>query len=238
MSSEQAPRIVVVDDNPATLYATSRVLRGAGFAVTEGINGEQAFALALKGTDLLILDVNLPDVHGFEVCRRIRSDPRTAHVPVIHVSATFVKETDKAQGLDAGADGYLTHPVEPPVLVATVNAFLRTRLAEDELRLSESKFRAVFQNALSGISLLDKKFAFLDANQAICDLLGRSRGGGKGESTQGRVPRHPVSRAAHAVEFDPAMGAGPATRRRQTRASQGRTRNHRTQHKGSGTAYI
>jgi PAS domain S-box-containing protein len=175
MSSEQPARIVVVDDNPASLYATSRVLRGAGFEVSEGINGEQAIALALKGPDLVILDVNLPDIHGFEVCRMIRADPRTAHLPVIHVSATFVKGTDKAQGLDAGADGYLTHPVEPPVLIATVNAFLRARQAEDELRLSESKFKAVFHNALSGISLLDQNFSFLDANQAISDLLGRPR---------------------------------------------------------------
>jgi len=124
MADRTAPRVLVVDDNPATLYSTSHVLRAADFAVTEGINGEQALERALD-TDLLLLDVNLPDLHGFEVCRRLRGDPRTARLPVIHLSATFVKEIDKAQGLDAGGDGYLTHPVEPPVLVATVNAFPR-----------------------------------------------------------------------------------------------------------------
>ena len=73
---------------------------------------------------------------------------------VIHLSATFVNDGDKVQGLDSGADGYITHPVEPPVLIATVNAFLRARRAEDALRESEAKFKAVFDQALNGIALL------------------------------------------------------------------------------------
>ena len=80
----------------------------------------------------------------------------TARMPVIHLSATFVDDVDKVHGLDAGADGYLTHPVEPPVLVATVNAFLRARRAEDALRESEAKFKAVFEQALNGIALLSR----------------------------------------------------------------------------------
>jgi PAS domain S-box-containing protein len=130
---------------------------------------------ARKGIDILLLDVNLPDLHGFEVCRRLREAPETARLPVIHVSATFVKEIDKAQGLDAGSDGYLTHPVEPTVLIATVNAFLRARRAEDEMRKSEAKFRAVFDNAFSGIVLLGEDMVFLDVNPAVCRLLKRSR---------------------------------------------------------------
>jgi PAS domain S-box-containing protein len=175
MAAEQGARIVVVDDNPATLYSTSRILRAAGFNVTEAINGEQALEFAGKGADLILLDVNLPDIHGFEVCRRLRENPQTKRLPVVHLSATFVKETDKAQGLDAGGDGSLTHPVEPPVLIATVNAFLRTRRAEDEMRRSEAKFKAVFDNASSGILLLDQNLAYLEVNPAMCDLLARPR---------------------------------------------------------------
>jgi PAS domain S-box-containing protein len=175
MPDQNIARIAVVDDNPATLYSTSRVLRAAHFDVSEGTNGEQALKLAFEGVDILLLDVNLPDIHGFEVVRRLRQDPRTICLPVIHVSATFVNERDKVQGLDAGGDGYLTHPVEPPVLVATVNAFLRARRAEDETRKSEAKFRAVFDNAFSGILLLDQDLRSLEANPAICNLLQRSR---------------------------------------------------------------
>lgn len=123
--SNSSAKILVVDDNPATLYATSRVLKAAGFQVLEAETGEAAIAVAEKeAIDLVVLDVNLPDIDGFEVCRRLRRLERLSRTPVIHLSATFVKDTDKVQGLEGGADGYLTHPVEPPVLIATVNAFL------------------------------------------------------------------------------------------------------------------
>ena len=181
-------RIVVVDDNPATLYATSHVLRAAGFDVTEGTTGQQALDFAARDTDLLLLDVNLPDIHGFDVCRRLREDPRTTRLPIIHLSATFVKEINKAEGLDAGGDGYLTHPIEPPVLVATVNAFLRTRRAEDEMRASEAKFKAIFDNAPDGILLLDAHLTFLEVNPAMCGLLGRDREGSVGQPLSAFLP--------------------------------------------------
>jgi PAS domain S-box-containing protein len=158
------------------LYSTARVLRAADFDVTEASTGQEALTLALAGTDIVMLDVNLPDIHGFEVCRRLREDPRTVRLPIIHLSATFVTEADKARGLNAGSDGYLTHPVEAPVLIATVNAFLRARKAEDELRASEIKFKAVFDNALNGLLLLDRDMNLVEVNPALCRMLGRSRG--------------------------------------------------------------
>ena len=72
--------------------------------------------------DLVILDVKLPDISGFEVCRRIKSDPATSIIPVLHISTTFVHLEDKIQGLDSGADGYLTNVAEPMELIATVRA--------------------------------------------------------------------------------------------------------------------
>jgi PAS domain S-box-containing protein len=169
------PRVAVVDDNDATLYSTSRVLRAAGFDVAEGTTGEEAFGLALRDIDIMLLDVNLPDLHGFEVCRRLRQDPRTARLPVIHISATFVTEIDKAHGLDSGADGYLTHPIEPSVLLATIKAFLRARRAEEEMYRSEAKFKTVFENAFIGIVLLDERLNYLEVNPAMCAVLGRRR---------------------------------------------------------------
>ncbi|HEX4000259.1 MAG TPA: response regulator [Pirellulales bacterium] len=174
MKGKQSITVVVVDDNPATLYSTSRILRSAGFEVAEAATGRRGIELA-KNAQIVVLDVNLPDVDGFEVCRQIRANQSTARIPVIHLSATFVKDVDKVHGLEVGADGYLTHPVEPPVLIATVNAFLRTRQAEEELRDSEAKFRAVFDNAVSGIALVSKDWIFQDVNPAMCQLMGRSR---------------------------------------------------------------
>ena len=124
MSADRYGTILVVDDNAATLYSTSRVLRAAGYEVMEAATGGQALALAARRPDLVVLDVNLPDIDGFEVCRRLRTRQETARTPVVHLSATFVRDADKVHGLEAGADGYLTHPVEPPVLVATVRAAL------------------------------------------------------------------------------------------------------------------
>jgi PAS domain S-box-containing protein len=165
----------VVDDNGATLYSTARVLRAAGFQVEEGTTGDEALKLALGDLDIMLLDVNLPDLHGFEVCHRLREDPRTARLPVIHLSATFVTELDKAHGLDSGADGYLTHPVEPSVLIATIKAFLRARQAEEEMHRSEAKFKTVFENAFIGIVLLDERLNYLEVNPAMCGVLGRRR---------------------------------------------------------------
>jgi len=175
MADKRALTILVVDDNPPTRYSTSRVLRSAGFEVVEAATGREALLKASRNPDLIILDVNLPDIDGFEICRILRSTTLTARTPVIHLSATFVNDVAKVQGLEAGADGYLTHPIEPPVLIATVNAFLRTRLAEEAMRASEAKFKAVFDNALNGIALLTTDMTYVEANPALCRTLGRDR---------------------------------------------------------------
>jgi CheY-like chemotaxis protein len=73
MAHAPAATLLVVDDTPASRYATSRVLRGAGFTVLEAASGQEALTLAQQGPDLVVLDVNLPDIDGFEVCRRLRA---------------------------------------------------------------------------------------------------------------------------------------------------------------------
>ena len=173
MASSPRATILVVDDTRASRYATSHVLRAEGFTVVEAASGQEALALALDCPDLVVLDVNLPDIDGFEVCRRLRARTETARTPVIHLSATFTGAADQVRGLEMGADGYITHPVEPPVLIATVNAFLRTRRAEDAMRASEAKFRAVFDQALDGILLFDEQMNVLEANAAACRQFNR-----------------------------------------------------------------
>jgi hypothetical protein len=168
-------KILVVDDTLATLYATGRILKRAGFEIVEATTGADAIALADDSIDLVVLDVQLPDIRGFEVCRRIRERNSTALMPVVHLSATFRTDMDRAQGLDAGADGYLTHPIEPMVLIATINTLLRARRAEDGLRRSEEQFREVFQDAPIGVCLLDSAGVFVEANPAMCRVLATAR---------------------------------------------------------------
>jgi PAS domain S-box-containing protein len=188
MTDEPRRPILVVDDNPATLYATSRIVKAAGFEVLQAESGTEALALAPQA-DLVVLDVNLPDMDGFQVCRTLRTRPETARTPVLHLSATFVKDVHKVQGLDAGADGYLTHPVEPPVLIATINAFLRARQAEDAMRRSEAKFRAIFDQAPNGISLLSEDLIFLEVNPALCGMIARPREEVVGKHVSMFIPR-------------------------------------------------
>ncbi|HYW05578.1 MAG TPA: ATP-binding protein [Longimicrobium sp.] len=143
MSEERILTVLNVDDYPAALYATTRLLRQAGFNVLEAATGTDALARASETPDLIILDVNLPDVDGFEVCRRIKADPRTASIPVLQMSAAYRGSEHRAQGLEGGADAYLAQPVEPRELLATVRALLRVRRAENELRESEERFRTL-----------------------------------------------------------------------------------------------
>src|SRR5262245_7401939 len=130
MPEPTKPTILVVDDTEASRYAVCRILRHAGFVVLEADTGSDALRLAAANPDLVILDVHLPDINGFEVCQRLKSDPRTATTPVMHLSASFVKSEDRSEGLESGADGYLTYPLEPRELIASVGALLRVRAAE------------------------------------------------------------------------------------------------------------
>ncbi len=164
--------VLVVDDNAATRYSTARVLRAAGFQTAEAASGGEALDTVAQGIAAVVLDVNLPDIDGFEVCRRLRQGPDTALLPVVHLSAEFVRDQDKVTGLNAGADAYLVHPVEPAVLVATLQALIRARTAEDQLRRSELRFRAIFDQALSGIVLIDSQGRIADANPAMQVMLG------------------------------------------------------------------
>ena len=167
--------VLVVDDNPATRYSTGRVIRAAGFRTAEAGSGAEALDLIAQGVSAVVLDVHLPDVDGFELCRMIRANPATALLPVVHLSAAYIRDEDRVTGLNAGADGYMVHPVEPAVLVATLQALIRARTAEDELRRSEQRFRAIYDQAQSGIALLDEPGRFADANPAMLRLLGRTR---------------------------------------------------------------
>jgi PAS domain S-box-containing protein len=166
--------VLVVDDNPATRYSTGRVIRAAGFRTAEAGSGGEALELIAKGVSGVVLDVHLPDIDGFELCRIIRSQPATASLPVVHLSAEYVRSEDRVTGLNAGADGYMVHPVEPAVLVATMQALIRARTAEDELRRSEQRFRAIYDQAQSGIALLDGAGRFEDVNPAMLKMLGRT----------------------------------------------------------------
>ncbi|MFF1799437.1 PleD family two-component system response regulator, partial [Kitasatospora sp. NPDC058263] len=113
-----AATILVLDDNDINRYLVRSWLVRGGHTVVEAADGTEGLALLAAAGDqdlpeLAVVDVRLPDMSGFEVCERIKADPRTASVPVIHISATAIEVDDRAQGLHRGADAYLTEPIAP-----------------------------------------------------------------------------------------------------------------------------
>ena len=130
--------VLVVDDIDDGRSLLTCVLNTAGYHTIEAANGHDALARMEESPDLVVLDVHLPDIDGFEVCRRIKADARTASTPVIQVSAVFSQTEHRVRGLCGGADAYLPKPFEPELLVATVDAVLRTSDAARRLEKMES----------------------------------------------------------------------------------------------------
>lgn len=134
--------IVNAEDNEAIRYARSRILQRAGFVVREAINGATTLALvAAEHPAVVLLDVKLPDIDGYEVCRRLKSNPATASTIVLQVSASFIERDDKVRGLEGGADGYMVEPMSPDELIATVRSYVRLQQTEEKLARANLELR-------------------------------------------------------------------------------------------------
>jgi signal transduction histidine kinase len=162
MADSTPALVLVVDDNDLARYAKLRTLRAAGFATIESGTGTEAMRLvAERKPRVVVLDVHLPDIDGWSVCRNLKSDPDTASTLVLQVSATFVTEEDTVRALDGGADACLTEPLEGPVLVATVRALIRARTAEDALRAALAREQSARNAAEAANRAKDEFLALL-----------------------------------------------------------------------------
>jgi PAS domain S-box-containing protein len=193
MSSLPAPlirqRILVVDDNDAGRYATSRLLRQAGYEVVEAASGKDALRQASsERPDLVLLDVRLPDINGLEVCGRIKAAPETSSTPVLQMSASVVDATSRAAALNGGADAYISTPVEPMVLVATVRALLRLRATELKLHEAAADWQATFDVISDGVAILDAAGKVQRFNAALPKLIGGEPGRMAGRGLDDLIP--------------------------------------------------
>lgn len=169
---EQRPRILVVDDREQNRYVMCRVLRQAHYECLEATGGTEALALARTQPDVIILDVNLPDMSGFEVCRRLKSEPITSQISVLQISASMVSAENKTRALEAGADGYLIHPIDGAVLVATVRSLLRLRAAESVARLAALQWQATFDALSEGLAVVSADRRLVRWNSAFAQICG------------------------------------------------------------------
>jgi two-component system, cell cycle response regulator DivK len=122
-----ATRVLVVEDNQRNLKLVRDVLQYAGYEIIEASTGEEGVELAQsRSPDVILMDLQLPDIDGMEALRRIRKSPVTADVPVVAVTA-FAMQDDRARVFDAGFDGYLEKPLSVRELPAQVQQFLTAR---------------------------------------------------------------------------------------------------------------
>jgi signal transduction histidine kinase len=158
-----ASPILVVDDQDAGRFVKVSTLRRAGFTVCEAATGAEALRMVeTERPDLVVLDVNLPDISGFEVARRLRSaETGPPTLQILQISGTSVASVDRVKGLEHGADVYLTEPVDAGVLVATVRALLRVRRAETDLAAALDGERRARQIVEEGNRLKDEFIATL-----------------------------------------------------------------------------
>ena len=130
-------RVLVVDDILSNVKLLEAKLAAEYFEVITASNGEQALArVAEELPDIVLLDVMMPGMDGFEVCRRIKANTKTAHIPIVMVTA-LDQPSDRVTGLDAGADDFLTKPVDDTALFARVRSLVRLKMMTDELRMRE-----------------------------------------------------------------------------------------------------
>lgn len=172
MSDQAASRILIADDREENRYVLSRVLEGAGHHCLKAGTGAAALEIAKSLPDILILDVNLPDMSGYEVCQRIKKDPSTSSITVLQISASFLSSDDRVRALEAGADGYLTHPIDRMVLVSTVRALLRMRHAEAQARRAAEEWQSAFDGLAEGLALVDADGRLRQWNGAFKEICG------------------------------------------------------------------
>ena len=134
-------RVLVVDDVELNVRLLTAKLAGEYFESVSADNGPRALTIAEADLpDIILLDVMMPRMDGFEVCRRLKANPRTADIPVVMVTA-LSDVTDRLRGLEAGADDFLTKPVNDIALFARVRSLVRLKRTMDELRLREEVCR-------------------------------------------------------------------------------------------------
>ncbi len=173
-------RILVVDDNPLNVKLLAAKLALDYYVVNTAADGQQALnKIAAEKPDIVLLDAMMPELDGFETCKRIKSDPTTAHIPVVMITA-LNDIADRVKGLEAGADDFLTKPINDTALMARVRSLLRLKMIMDEWRMREAtstQFGAALPPAIEAVRIEGAHIVLLENSakdrELIVNTLGR-----------------------------------------------------------------
>lgn len=168
-------KILVVDDDPSNISVYSDLLRSAGHTTCAASNRfETLAALDAEKPDIVLLDVNLGAESGLEIMQAIKGDDRYRRVFVVLISAAYTSPDHRADGLESGADGYITRPIETREFLARIGTFLRHKETIDSLRKSEHRFRAIVESNPDAILIVDDDGTIRFANRAAERLFKRT----------------------------------------------------------------
>src|SRR3954470_18488882 len=177
MVKQAEDRILIVDDKVNNIYALEQILGQPGRNLISATNGNEALKVALnQEIDLIILDVQMPDMDGFEVAQILKSNKRTCETPIIFVTAELKEHKFMMKGFEEGAIDYLYKPLNPEITEAKVSVLLQLHRQQRELmekNLALEKYALLINNSADLICIIDEAtLQFEEVNQAVNTLLG------------------------------------------------------------------
>ncbi len=193
------PKILVADDRPDDAALVSDILTTANYQVITAIDGEDALAKVYsEHPELVILDIRMPKLDGYQVCQKIKADPVTMTIPVMLLTSTYRDSTDKVRGFEAGADDYVTQPIGHRELIARVTAMLRVKSLYDErVRQQETleKLTEELQKTNTALREANEELARLAVSDPLTGLYTRQHYYERLDNEIGRAKRfhHPLS---------------------------------------------
>ena len=172
MTHKSNANILVIDDNLNDLKLVSQILTEAGYIVRPASAGLLGMRSANSAPpDLILLDINLPDVNGVEVCRLLRASEKTQDIPIVFLSAIDANEL-KVVALQAGGNDYVTKPIQPKMLLDRVKTHIGLKELKRKVYAQEEKFRLTFDLAPVGIAHVDADGHWLEINKYLLNMLG------------------------------------------------------------------
>ena len=169
----QRGRILIIDDDPDTLLVLQHMLTPAGYDVFLAETGSAGVKTAIEQQiDVVLLDMNLPDGSGLDFCMQIKNNKESGWCQVLFLSGLKTSHLDQAQGLRAGADGYMTKPITEEQLLARIETAMRIKRSEDALRFERAQLLSIFNSIDESIYIIDPlTYEILFANKAMCDMF-------------------------------------------------------------------